>query len=313
VISAAVSDFGLLGQEGGSPVHVEGYTRKPADDPYVPWTLIGPRFFQASGTPLLLGRDFSDRDTDAAPHAAIVNESFARAYLPGQNPIGKRFGMRRDTDYPWEIVGVVRDVKKYSLRDSNLKMVYLPYRQDPAHLYSLCVVARLAESSPGTLAGIRGQLHEIDPNLPISSVETGEERLDEALAQERLIAGLSGFFGALALLLACIGLYGLMSYTAARRTSEIGIRLALGATRADVVGMVLSQCFWLVAAGTALGIPAVLGAGGLIEANLFGVHGADPRTIAGAAALLLAVAILAAGLPAIRASKVDPLRALRYD
>jgi predicted permease len=298
---------------GGSPISVQGYARKATDDWFVSWSLVAPRFFETTGTQLMLGRDFSERDAEGAPKAAIVSESFAHFYLPGQNPIGQRFGMRRDTDYPLEIVGVVKDVKRDSLRDHDVKMIYLPYWQDMTHLWGLSIVVRTAEHTPGMVARIRQELHDIEPNLPVTTIQSMEEQLDDSLAQERLIAGLSGFFGALAVALACIGLYGVMSYTAARRTNEIGIRLALGATRLEVLGMVLRECLWLVAAGVALGVPAVLACSRFIQSSLFGIQGGDPGTIGGSAAAMLAVAALAAMLPARRAARVDPMIALRYE
>ena len=313
LISVSASDSGLLAGGGGSPVSAPGYTRKASDDWFVPWNLVAPKFFETTGTPLLLGRDFNDRDTETAPHVAIVSESFAGFFFPKQNPVGKRFGMRRDTDYPWEIVGVVKDVKRNSLRDQDVKMIYLPYRQDVTHLWRMCVVARTAENSPDLVTQIRQELRNIGPNLPVTSVQTMETQLDDSLAQERLIAGLSGFFGALAVGLACIGLYGVMSYTTARRTNEIGIRLALGAARSEVLGMVLRECLWLVIAGVALGVPAVLACARFVQSSLFGIEGSDPRTIGGAAVVMLAVAALAGMLPAWRAAKADPMIALRYE
>jgi predicted permease len=314
VRAASPSAFGLLGNLGGSPVpNVEGYTPQSQEDPFVPWSLVAPGYFDAAGIKLLLGRDFTLRDRETAPRVAIVNETFARHYFGDRNPVGKHFGMRRDTGTPIEIVGVVRDSRYTSLRDANTRMIYIPYRQDLAHLYTMCVVVRGTGQSAGLTGEVRDAMRAIDPNLPILKIDTAEEQLDESLVEERLIAGLSGFFGMLAVLLACVGLYGVMAYTAARRTNEIGIRLALGASGRGVLAMVLKESLWLVLAGIVIGVPVTLAVTRLIAARLFGISPADPWTICAATALMIAVAAAAGFLPARRAAQVDPMAALRYD
>jgi predicted permease len=314
VRAASPSAFGLLGGHGGSPVpHVEGYTPKPQEDRIVPWSLVAPGFFDTVGIKLLLGRDFTLRDRETAPRVAIINETMAHYYFGDQNPVGKHFGMRRDTGTPIEIIGVVRDAKYVSMRDKDARMIYIPYRQDLAHLYQLCVAVRTDGNSPGLTARVRDELRGIDPNLPILKIDTAEDQLDESLVDERLIAALSGFFGVLAVLLACLGLYGVMAYRTARRTNEIGIRLALGASSGGVLAMVLRESMWLVLAGIAVGVPVTLAATRLIAAKLFGVSPTDPITIGVAISLLIAVAASAGFLPARRASRVDPMVALRYD
>jgi predicted permease len=319
VLSASPSAFGLMGGDGGgSPVKVQGDIARSPDDSRSEWNQVGPRFFETVGTPLLLGRDFTGRDTESAPHVAIVNETFARAYFGARNPLGQRFGMRRDTGYPWEIVGVVKDARYHTLRDRDRKMIYLPYGQDVTHLFgNMCLMVRSAGNTPGYAPGlaarIREELRGVDRNLPVLSMQTMAEQLDQSLTQERLIAALCGFFAALALLLACLGLFGVMSYTAARRTHEIGIRLALGATPGAVLAMVLREGLMRVAAGIAIGVPATLAATRLITSSLFGVGAADPPTLIAAAFLMVAVAAFAGFLPARRASRVDPMVALRCD
>jgi predicted permease len=314
VRSVSPTAFGLLGGSGGSPVtNVEGYVRKAQEDQFVPWSLIAPGFFDTVGIRHLLGRDFTAHDTETAPRVAIINESMARYYFGDQNPIGKHFGMRRDVGTPIEIVGVVRDAKYGTLREKNVKMIYIPYRQDLFHLYDMCVAVRTIGNAQSITALIRDQLRAIDPNLPILKIDTPEAQLDDSLIEERLIAALSGFFGVLAVLLACLGLYGVMSYTAARRINEIGNRLALGATSGEVLRMVLKESIWLVTAGIAIGVPLTLAATRFIATRLFGVSATDPITIALAAALMITVAAVAGLLPARRASRVDPMVALRYE
>jgi predicted permease len=314
VVSASPSAFGLMGdQVGGSPVTVPGYKPPPGEDRFVPWSLVATRFFATVGMRLELGRDFTARDTESAPRVAIVNESFAHHYFGDQDPIGKRFGMRRDTGNEIEIVGLVRDAKYNTARETNVKMIYIPFRQDLGHLYSMCLTVRTDRESPALTARIRDELRSLDPALPILGIESMDRQLDQSLAQERLIATLSGFFGALALLLASMGLYGVMSYTVARRTNEIGIRLALGATRGGVLRMMLRESIWLVALGIVIGVPATLAATRLISTMLFGVSASDPWTVGGAIALMIAVAALAGFVPARRASQVDPMVAVRYE
>ena len=314
VVSASPSAFGLMGsQGGGSPVKVPGYKPSPNEDRFVPWSLVAPRFFSTVGMRLELGRDFNERDTEKAPRVAIVNESFARHYFGGENPVGKRFGMRRDTGDEIEIVGLVRDAKYNTAREKNLMMIYIPFRQDLGHLFSMCLTVRTTHESGGLTARIRDELRSLDRSLPILAIESIEQQVDESLVQERLIATLSGFFGALALLLASIGLYGVMSYIAARRTNEIGIRLALGASRAGVLWMALRETVALVILGIAIGVPGALAAGRLISTLLFGVSASDPVTVTAASGLMIAVAMLAGFVPARRASKVDPMVALRYE
>jgi predicted permease len=315
VISVGPSAFGLMsGMGGGSPVTVPGYTRRKDDDRFVSWNLVSPQFFDAVGMKLIAGRNLSERDNENSPDVAVINESMARHYFGRSDPVGKSFGLRGGAEgSEIEIVGVVKDAKYNTPRESPMSMIYLPYRQDLFHLFSMCVAVRTVGNLPGLTARIRDEFRAIDPALPILSIDSMEQDVDKTLVQERIIAFLSAFFGGLAVVLACIGLFGVMSYTAARRTSEIGVRLALGATRLDVLLMVLKESLLLVAIGIALGVPATLAATHGIESLLFGIRAGDPATIGGAALLMIAVGIAAAYIPARRASCVDPLVALRHE
>ena len=196
-------------------------------------------------------------------------------------------------------------------------MIYFPYPQDPRphHLWEwgMCLAVRTADNPTGVAAAIGKELREIAPNLPVLRIDTIEQQIGESLAEERLIAALSGFFGVIAAMLVSIGLYGMMAYTAARRTKEIGVRLALGSSRAGVLWMVLKESLLLVLAGIAIGLPVTLTATRLISARLFGVSAIDPATITAASLLMISVAALAGLVPAHKASRVDPMVALRYD
>ena len=313
VLSASPSDSGLLNGNGGSPVKVPGYTRRSSDDYFVAWKLVAPRFFDTVGMRLVAGRDFTALDTETSHRVAIINEAMALHYFGRLDVVGAHFGMRRDRGDEIEIVGVAKDAKYNTLRESNVSMIYVPYWQDLAHLYDMCLAVHTTSYSPGLTGRIRDELRSIDPRLPILSIDSIQQDIDKTLTIERLIAWVAGFFGGLAVLLACIGLYGVMSYVAARKTNEIGIRFALGATRVQVLTSVLREGMLLVLAGIAIGVPATLAATRLITSLLFGVKPADPMAIGLATTLMIAVAAVGGFLPARRASNVDPMVALRYE
>jgi len=314
VLTVGPSSFGLLGARGGSPITVPGYTRRTTDEPYVSWNLVAPGFFESVGMKLLAGRDITERDNESAPDVAIINESMALHYFGRRDPVGQSFGMRNGAEgSEIEIVGVVRNAKYNSLREADSSMIYIPYRQDLFHLDSMCLAVRTVGDLPSLTSRIRDELHALDASLPVLSIDTMEQDVDKTLVEERMIAWLSGFFGTLAVLLASMGLYGVMSHTAARRTNEIGVRLALGARRADVLGMVLRESSLLVAIGIVLGLPAALIATRTISGLLFGLKPTDPATLIAGVSLMLAVATAAAFLPASRAARVDPMVALRHE
>ena len=316
VLAVSVSTRGLLnGLEGNTgssdALRIEDQPPKPGQR--LGRSVIAPGFFDTVEMPMLEGRDFTDHDTATSQSVAIVNESMAQFYFGDQSPIGRRFGYGADVNYPRQIVGVVKDAKYDTAREKTPLMLYLPYRQGTRFLGDLCVVVRTAGTPATVSASIRQELRDIDPSLPVLKINTIEEQLDDALVQERTVAALAGFLGVLAVLLACLGLYGVISYTVARRTNEIGIRVALGATRADIIGMVLKESLLLVLVGVAIGIPATLATTRVVSAMLFGISAADPLTIAAATLLMIAVAALASLMPAYRASRVDPMVALRYE
>jgi predicted permease len=285
---------------------------------------IGPNFFETLHIPFLIGRGFTASDfklsvsndgasPTSAPTPVIVNQAFVEKYVARENPLGKRFGESAgDANGPaspgYEIVGVVRDAKYNSLRREIHAMMYMPQRFGGA-TFEL----RTAADPRAILPAIREVVAQVSTNLPLFDVKTESEQIDRLLFQERLVARLSGFFALLALVLACVGLYGLLSYEVSRRTREIGIRMALGAHPGSVLKLVLRQGIVLAIVGAAVGIGVALGVTRYLASMLYNVHPGDPVTIVSVAILLTLVALAACYIPARRATHVDPLIALRYE
>ena len=298
-------------------VSIQGYTPKPGekdDQLETYFNSVGPRFFETMGIPLLLGRGIGTGDTDTAPKVAVVNEKFFRQYLEGENPLGRRFGFgdkKRSGDI--EIVGVAADAKYDSLRKEVPPTAYVPALQDPRSLGGMNFEVRTAGDPMELVSAVRRVARDMDPNLALYRVQSEVEQINQAVFQERLFARLTSFFGLLAALLACVGVYGIMAFAATQRTREIGIRMALGASRREILQMVLRESLLLVAVGIAMGIFMALGASRSISTLLFGLQPTDPLTIAAATLLMIAAAGLAGYLPARRASYVDPMVALRYE
>jgi predicted permease len=291
-----------------SGVNVPGHTPGPRENMSVDENFVDPGYFATVGMPLVEGRDFDTHDTEKAPKVAVINETMARRYFDSRSPIGRSYGYGSSQ---FQIVGVVRDAKVRGPRSALRPMAYRPIRQQMEYARSLEV---RTQADPRAVASeLRKLIGEVAPNLPIQDIATLSERVNRLLAQERLIAQLTVFFGLLALLLACIGIYGLISYAVARRTAEMGIRMALGARRASVVWLVLREALVLVMIGLAAGIPLLFAAARLASGLLFGVSPTDPATLSATALLMLSIAALAAYLPARRASRVDPMVALRYE
>src|SRR5499427_538717 len=273
---------------------------------------VSPSFFATLGIRTLRGRTFTDRDDDKAPRVAVINEAAARAYFAAtEDPIGMRFGNLTENRTQIEIVGIVRDIKYNSVRDAAPPTMYFPLRQRCCPGVSFEV--RTAADPAGLVSTVREAVRRVDPNVPIVSMTTQAEAVEGRLAQERLFAQAYLLFGVLALVLASIGLFGLMSYSVARRTNEIGIRMALGARRLDVVGLVMKESMRMVAVGIAIGLVGALAAGRLVTTLLFGLAATDPAAIAVATGVMIIVSALAGYLPARRAAGVDPMVALRYE
>lgn len=273
--------------------------------------LIAPRFFQTLHTPLIGGREFTVGDTATAPGVAIVNQAFVRRYLQGVQPLGRHLSIVGQANADMQIVGVVQDAVYESLRESPPPTVYAPFSQRGGNLRAVFEM-----DTRGSLAQLAASVRtKIQPKSPGSPIQIGTftRQIESSLVQERLMAALAGCFGVLALLLAAIGLYGLLAYSVARRTSEMGVRMALGAKRSQVLWMIARDAIKLLLGGLAVGLPAAPAASRLVSSMLFGLTPSDPATMLAATALLMFAGLLAALLPAYRASRVDPLVALRYE
>jgi predicted permease len=258
-----------------------------------------------------MGRAFNDRDDAKAPKVAIINQAAARKIFNQENPIGVHFGMQTEQRSDFEVVGIVRDAKYNSLRDAAPPTVYFAYPQRFSTTVTFEVRTAMAPSSVSP--AVRSTMHAIDPNLLLLTMTSQMEQIDARLRQEKLFAQSYSLFGTIALSLASIGLFGLMSYNVGRRTNEIGIRMALGARGRDVLGLVMKESMMLVGVGVVIGLIFAFAAGRLVQSLLFGLAATDPLTVGAAVLLLVSVSALAGYLPARRASRVDPLVALHYE
>jgi len=292
-------------------VTVDGYTPGPGQEMYVDRILAGPGMLETMGIPLLAGRTITERDDEKAPKVCVVSAAMAKTFFPNSSPLGHHFTFQRTAaEYEVEIVGVVKDLKKPEAKDV-WRAVYCPMLQD-LPLGGENVLIRTAGNPAGVLAEARRRFRDIDKDLFLN-IKSMDRQVDDAAFLRRFLATLSTAFSLLALLLACVGLYGVMAYSVARRTSEIGIRIALGAGRGAVVAMVLREIMWLVAAGMALGLLAAWGATRLLSSALFGLTAMDPQTLGVAILVMGGVALLAGYAPSRKAAEVDPMIALRAE
>ncbi|MBO0798928.1 MAG: ABC transporter permease, partial [Blastocatellia bacterium] len=321
--SATLSDFDLVGRNlSGDRVTIPGYTPAPGENMNCYILKVGPRFFETMKMPILAGRDFGPQDDRPANQQAatqnnsstpllhaVINETMASRFFRNGNPVGKRFSQR---GREMEIIGVVKGAKYKSLRDPSQPTFFLYSFEQPSQ-FGMTFQLRTDSDKIDYAAAIQRLAREIDPQLQVFNLKTLTEVVDETLVQERFVAQVASAFSLLALLLTCVGLYGVMSYTVTRRTSEIGIRMALGAQKVDVIRLVMREVLLLVTVGAVIGLAAALGTTRYVAAFLFGLTPNDPMTITLATLLLIGVAALAGYLPARRATKVDPLVALRCE
>ena len=312
VESAALTQIIPLSGWGGGSTWIDGAPREPKPTRL---SRVGPGYFQTLEVPLLGGRDFDNRDRVGAPNVAIVNQTFARQFLNGANPVGQRLWIEAAPGSPdtlYEIVGLVGDTKYADLREDWRPIVYYAAAQDDGAGPGGTFLIRSRLPQGDVVAAVKRTLNEINPAISVN-FEGLKPMIDATILPERLIATLSGFFGLLALLLACIGVYGILSYGVASRTTELGIRMALGAQRTDVFWLILREALWLVMIGVAVGLPLIFAVTRLAATLLYDLSPTDPVSLAAAALLMLAVAMLAGYLPSRRATRVDPIVALRCE
>ena len=302
----------LSGSVNNTSFMVQGHANTRETQNSINYLVVSPDYFATMEMPVLAGRGFSARDDAKAPLVGLINETAARTFFAaGENPIGMRFGSSLEDAGKTEIVGILRDAKYDSVRDQAPPTAYVPYAQNPNQGGMFHV--RTAGDPLTAVGAIREAVRQVDSNLPMLDVSTQMEQVEKRFTQEKLFAQAYALFGGIALLLAAIGLFGLMSYSVAQRTNEIGIRMALGAQPADVARLVIGESMSLVGVGAALGIAVALAAGRLIAALLFGLPPSDIVTMATALVTLLGVSAIAGYLPARRAASIDPIVALRYE
>ncbi len=309
----------LTGDAWGQQVDIEGYTPGPKEVVRCSGMSVARRYFETMGTPLLNGRDFGlqDERLDAsnatnAPGVAIINVSMARKYFGNASALGRRFSFFGGADRKFEIVGVVKDAKYSSLREPAPPTFYL-FCFGEVRDWDMAFAVRMAGKPAAVMDGLRRAVRESDPTLQLRGMRTMDDVVDASLRRERIIANLGGFFSVTALALACLGLYGILSFTVAQRTREIGVRVALGAQRLDVFSLVVGKGLKLAVIGSAIGLLGALAVTRLVSRLLYGVSPIDPVTFVSMSLLLVAVAMLASWIPARRAAKVDPMEALRYE
>ena len=312
----AYSENGVFnGTDSADEILVEGFTRHTEDDRGSAFDRISPEYLSTLGVPLKLGREFTIADTAAAPRVCVINEAFAKRFFASANPIGRHitqiYGYQKAT---MEIVGVAKNARDHSLREDVAERFYVPMEQSLGGIMPSAYFAiRTANQPEQMLTSVRRAILNIDANLPITSASSLDELIDGFTAPTRMIARLCTIFGVIALLLAAIGLYGVLSYTVARRTNEIGIRMALGADKASVVGMILRETSSMIVIGVAAGVLATAAATRLVAAQLYGLPMFDVATVAAAVCVLGIVSLVAGYIPAARAAGVNPVNALRHE
>jgi predicted permease len=308
VRSASFSQLGVFsGGESSATIDVEGHTPKGDDDRDSAFDRVGPRYFSTLGVPITLGREILESDRGDAPKVCVINEAFAKRFFERRNPIGMRVAMVNDAARAsYQVVGVAGNGRTQALRGAIEPRFFVPL---PGQSPTLLV--RTAAEAETAMGAVRKTIQNVDAALPIISAASVTEQIAPLIAQDRTTAELAVVFGAVALMLAAVGLYGVLSHGVVRRTAEIAIRIALGAQRSRVVSMILGETMWLLCGGLAVGAGMAYAGSRLIGSRLYGVAPQDPATLAAATGVLLLVALVAAYFPARRASRLDPMAALR--
>ncbi|MBV9499729.1 MAG: FtsX-like permease family protein, partial [Acidobacteriaceae bacterium] len=304
------------GDDSSTNVSVEGYHAREDENMDAGRNLVAPGFFRTIGIRLLSGREFTAADVPNAQKTAIVNEAFVKRFIRGRDAVGTNMSIGGGKKLDIEIVGVVPDAQLGSLRDTPKPFYYLPFLQPDqlsAPAPQAVFLVRTRNDDASLPAAIRQIVNSLDRSLPVTSMEKVQVRIQNSVYRDRAVAVLTSTSGFLALLLASLGLYGVVAYSVSRRTAEIGIRMALGARRESIFALILLEVMWMIAAGVAIGVIAGLGLTRALASQLFGVAPADISVFAGAVAVLFAVALLAGAIPTLRAARVDPMSALRYD
>jgi predicted permease len=293
----------------------QGIPRTPKNGDQVFFNITGNGFFSTMGIPLIAGRTFNAQDMQNSPKVAVINESMARRFFPNGSAVGHRFGIGETPGHPgeFEVIGVVKDAKFTALDEGTLMAAYLPCTQSPGFFGNFAVRYAPGANRQEIISRTRRAIAEVNSNILVNSVGSLEEQVDDSIATQSLIARLSSFFGIIAVFLACIGIYGLLSYSVARRTSEFGIRLALGARSHMLLWMILRECLLLLVLGLVLGVPVALSSTRILKSLLYDLSPLDPTAISIAIAAVTVMTIAAAWLPARRATKINPMLALRAE
>ncbi|MGH9449095.1 MAG: ADOP family duplicated permease [Terriglobia bacterium] len=315
VRSATIAYYSpMSGHTSSTDVKIQGYTPHPNENMEVNENQVGPNYFKTLGIPMLLGRPIGPQDTAASPRVVVVNQAFAQRYFHGQNPVGRHVwvGSTSSTTPPQQVIGLVADARVHNQGEPPEPFAYMPLSQDPG-FFAGNIEVRTAGNPSGAAAEVRQAIRSVDSALPIVSVQTLRVQVNDRVNQQRLVARLSVLFSLLALMLAAVGLYGVMAYWVTRRTHEIGVRVALGAQRSDVLRLVVGRGLIMTLIGTGFGLAAAFGLTRLIASSLYGVKATDPLTFAAVSLVVITVTLLASYIPARRATMVDPMTALRCE